>query len=148
MPPLCQRERSLTFLTVANASAFSAAMPQTDDPPLPPQLQGVPREVLEAYVGSRLRSHIRARGLALGLSEGTIQALALPCSAEVAPEGAAATAPPPPPTGRGGSSGAFPNNVPGSSSGSRGERQGGTESAAGSPGCAATRALVFFHDCQ
>ncbi len=147
MPPLCQRERFLTFLTVANASAVSAAMPHTDDPPLPPQLQGVSREVLEAYVGSRLRSHIRARGLALGLPEGTIQALAQPCSTEVAPEGAAATAPPPS-TGRGGSSGAFPNNAPGSSSGSSGERQGGTESAAGSPGCAATRALVFFHDCQ
>lgn len=132
-----------------NTPAFSATMQQTEDPPLPPELQGVPREVVEAYVGDRLRSHIRARGLALGLPEETLQALAQLGSAEVAPEGAAAAAPASPTGAAGASSfGAHPSAAPASSSGSRGERRGRAAGTGAFAGRAATKTLVFFHDCQ
>ncbi|KAL4422669.1 hypothetical protein ABPG75_008866 [Micractinium tetrahymenae] len=120
-------------------------MQALEDPPLPEELQHVPRDVLEAYVVARLRSHIRARGQALGLPPETVQALL--GGDEVAPEGGGAAAPPSP-ARRGGSSGPSPNAAPASSSGSRGERQGAATGAAGAAAAPASKTLVFFHDCQ
>lgn len=130
-----------------NPPAFSLAMQHAEEPPLPQELQHVPREVVEAYVGARLRSHIRARGRALGLPDETLRALALPSSAAIPSEGTV-VATPPSPSRRAGSSGACPSAAPASSSGSRGERHGGAAGVAGSAGHAATKTLVFFHDCQ